>query len=124
MSDADSLSAALDTEIGRLREAARAAETAPWVIDASDLLHRALGALDAILAAHPLTATVRYAVACEDHAYSAIGARRDCPRCKSVEYLDGCRECRDEFGNAVRPEDCRARKAILAGLSGGEGDHG
>lgn len=85
---------------------------------------RALAAVDAVLAGHPLTATVRYAVPCDAHAYTAIGARRGCPKCVKVEYHDGCRECSDEFGSPVRPEDCRARKAILAGLTGKPADGG
>ena len=90
------------------------------VSDARDDVPRLLAALDAILAGHSLTAVVRYARPCAAHMYGAAGARRDCADCVKVEYRDGCRECRDEWGTAVRPEDCRARKAILAGLTGSE----
>jgi hypothetical protein len=102
-------------------------ETDKGIADLSKILAAApllLAAIDAVLTGHPLTATVRYAVPCDAHAYTAIGARRDCPQCVKVEYHDGCQECRDEFGQPVRPEDCRARKAILTALTGKAADGG
>lgn len=80
-----------------------------------------LAALDAVLAGHPLTAAVRFCSRpCPSHEFGGVLARRECPDCVKVEYRDGCRECRDECGTPVRPGDCRARKAILAGLTGKE----
>lgn len=71
----------------------------------------AYAALETLLAAHSLTALVRYAEPCAAHQYTAIGARRDCPECVKVER-PGCERCRDEYGNPARPEDCEVRKII------------
>lgn len=98
---------------GRVSHILALASPSPALTRANEGAYAALGAL---LAAHEPTATVRYAEPCADHQYTAIGARRDCPNCRKVER-DGCRVCRDEYGNPAKPEDCKVRKIIAGCLT-------
>jgi hypothetical protein len=82
-----------------------------------------LGALEAVLAIHSLTAYSSRLERCAKHrTWAGTGLDRYeigmCPDCVTVERYGLCDRCKDEHGNPAPAEECEIRLAITAALAG------
>lgn len=106
---------ALDPEAMNLVRTYRAVESAGDV-------PRLLAALDAVLALHAPRTDVLYGRSCITH--RPLKPVPDCVLCTQDQSRQVCPECRDEFSDPVPFQDCRARSAALAALTGGGSNGG
>lgn len=79
---------------------------------------KALVALDAVLAPHAPRTDVLYGRSCITHRPLTLKPVPDCGACTQDQRREVCPECRDQFGDRAPFGECRARKAVLAALSG------
>lgn len=129
----DALSAALAEIRGRETKAAAfplaelAARVGPdtksvigWVSASALDVPRLLAALDKVLELHAPRTDRVLGSSCFTHrnALNTMLPVPGCGNCGQDRQQEVCPECRDEFGDPVLFQDCRARSAILAALTG------
>jgi hypothetical protein len=84
-----------------------------------------LAAVDKVLALHAPRSDRVLGSSCFTHR-TALNTMLPVPGCKECvqdRQREVCPECRDEYGDPVLFQDCRARAAVLAELTGKEADH-
>lgn len=121
----DPLSAALSEIRDRhARVVRRQGHAAAWIEETRVLAEESvpllLAAVDAVLKLHSPRSDRVLGSSCfaHRHALNTMLPVRECENCVQDRQREVCPECRDEYGDPVMFQDCRARKAILAGLTG------
>jgi hypothetical protein len=89
-------------------------------------VRRLLAALDSALAPHAPRPDRVLGSSCFTHrtTLSTMIPVPGCGDCVQDRQREVCPECRDEFGDPVLFQDCRARSAVLAALTGKENADG
>jgi hypothetical protein len=100
-----------------------------WTVEhdvAEGDVRRLLGALDAVLKPHSPRSDRVLGSSCFTHrrALNTMLPQPECENCVQDRQREVCPECRDEYGDPVLFQDCRARSAALAGLTGKESGDG
>ena len=128
MADGDPVAAALAEVRERNEDRIRAMAYTEYTVEhhvAEGDVRRLLGALDKVLELHAPRTDRVLGSSCFTHrnALNTMLPVPGCENCVQDRQREVCPECRDEYGDPVLFQDCRARSAaVLAALAGKAGE--